>query len=89
MTVKVNFEYKMEYFLKTWSDLNIKGLGFWQVSEEELAYEFYDSEYTDFKEFLNFYFTDFSGLNLDNIVLTVDEKDLKRLENKVKQYNEN
>lgn len=86
MTVKVKFEYKMEYNLKTWSDLEVYGTGFWQVDEEELAQEFNDSEYTDFKEFLDFYFTDFKGLDLDNIVLTVDEDDLKRLENEVKMY---
>ena len=86
MTVKVNFEYKMEYFIKTWSDLEVSGTGFWQVNEEELAQEFDDSEYEDFKEFLDFYFTDFNGLDLDNIVLTVDEDDLKRLENEVRMY---
>ena len=86
MTVKVKFEYKMEYFMKTWSDLEVNGSGFWQVNEEELAWEFNDSGYTDFKEFLDFYFTDFTGLDLDNIVLTVDEDDLKRLENEVRMY---
>ena len=86
MTVRVKFEYKMEYYLKTWSDLEVNGSGFWQVNEEELAKEFDDSEYEDFKEFLNFYFTDFKGLDLDNIVLTVDEDDLKRLENEVRMY---
>ena len=86
MTVRVKFEYKMEYYLKTWSDLEVNGSGFWQVNEEELAQEFEDSEYTDFKKFLDFYFTDFSGLDLDNIVLTVDEDDLKRLENEVRMY---
>ena len=86
MTVRVKFEYKMEYYLKTWSDLEVNGSGFWQVNEEELAKEFDDSEYEDFKEFLNFYFTDFKGLDLDNIVLTVDEDDLKLLENEVRMY---
>ena len=86
MTVRVKFEYKMEYYLKTWSDLEVNGSGFWQVNEEELAKEFDDSEYEDFKEFLDFYFTDFKGLDLDNIVLTVDEDDLKRLENEVRMY---
>ena len=86
MTVKVKFEYKMEYFLKTWSDLKVNGTGFWQVNEEELAWEFNDSGYTDFKEFLDFYFTDFTGLDLDNIVLIIDEDDLKRLENEVRMY---
>lgn len=86
MTVKVKFEYKTEYFMKTWSDLALNGSGFWQVNEEELAWEFNDSGYTDFKEFLDFYFTDFTGLDLDNIVLTVDEDDLKRLENEVRMY---
>ena len=86
MTVRVKFEYKMEYYLKTWSDLEVNGSGFWQVNEEELAKEFDDSEYENFKEFLDFYFTDFKGLDLDNIVLTVDEDDLKRLENEVRMY---
>ena len=86
MTVRVKFEYKMEYFMRTWSDLEVNGSGFWQVNEEELAKEFDDSEYEDFKEFLDFYFTDFKGLDLDNIVLTVDEDDLKRLENEVRMY---
>ena len=86
MTVRVKFEYKMEYYLKTWSYLEVNGSGFWQVNEEELAKEFDDSEYEDFKEFLDFYFTDFKGLDLDNIVLTVDEDDLKRLENEVRMY---
>lgn len=86
MTVKVKFEYKMEYFLKTWSNLEVNGTGFWQVDESELAEEFDDSEYEDFKEFLDFYFTDFTGLDLDDIVLTVDEDDLKRLENEVRMY---
>ena len=86
MTVKVKFEYKMEYFLKTWSDLAVNGTGFWQVNEGDLAWEFNDSGYTDFKEFLDFYFTDFKGLDLDNIVLTVDEDDLKRLEKEVRMY---
>lgn len=86
MTVKVKFEYKMEYILKTWSNLEVNGAGFWQVNEEELAEEFNDSGYIDFKEFLDFYFTDFTGLDLDNIVLTVDKDDLKRLENEVKMY---
>ena len=86
MTVKVKFEYKMEYFMKTWSDLEINGTGFWQVDESELAEEFDNSKYENFKEFLDFYFTDFKGLDLDNIVLTVDEDDLKRLENEVRMY---
>ena len=77
---------KMEYYLKTWSDLEVSGSGFWQVNEEELAREFGDSEYENFKEFLDVYFTDFKGLDLDNIVLTVDEDDLKRLENEVRMY---
>ena len=86
MTVRVKFEYKMEYYLKTWSDLEVSGSGFWQVNEEELAREFDDSEFENFKEFLDVYFTDFKGLDLDNIVLTVDEDDLKRLENEVRMY---
>ena len=86
MTVKVKFEYKMEYLLKTWSNLEVNGTGFWQVDEEELAGEFNDSGYTDFKEFLDSYFTDFNGLDLDIIVLTVDEDDLKCLENEVRMY---
>lgn len=86
MTVRVKFEYKMEYYLKTWSDLEVSGSGFWQVNEEELAREFGDSDFENFKEFLDVYFTDFKGLDLDNIVLTVDEYDLKRLENEVRMY---
>lgn len=86
MIVKVNFKYDMEFYMKTWSELNIEGTGFWTVNEEELAEEFYDSEYNNFKEFLDIYFTDFRGLDLDNIVLTVDEDDLKRLENEVRMY---
>lgn len=86
MTVRVKFEYKMEYFMKTWSDLEVSGSGFWQVNEEELAQEFDDSDFENFKEFLDVYFTDFKGLDLDNIVLTVDEYDLKRLENEVRMY---
>lgn len=86
MTVKVKFEYKMEYFLKTWSNLEVNGTGFWQVNESELAEEFDDSEYENFKEFLDVYFTDYKGLDLDNIVLTVDEDDLKHLENEVRMY---
>ena len=86
MTVKVKFKYQMEYCLKTWSDLEVNGTGFWQVNEEELAREFSNSKYENFKEFLDFYFTDFKGLDLDNIVLTVDEDDLKRLENEVRMY---
>lgn len=86
MTVRVKFEYKMEYFMKTWSDLEVSGSGFWQVNEEELAREFDDSNFENFKEFLDVYFTDFKGLDLDNIVLTVDEYDLKRLENEVRMY---
>lgn len=86
MTVRVKFEYKMEYFMKTWSDLEVNGSGFWQVNEEELAREFDDSDFENFKEFLDVYFTDFKGLDLDNIVLTVDEYDLKRLENEVRMY---
>lgn len=86
MTVRVKFEYKMEYFMKTWSDLEVSGSGFWQVNEEELAREFDDSDFENFKEFLDVYFTDFKGLDLDNIVLTVDEYDLKRLENEVRMY---
>ena len=86
MTVKVKFEYKMEYFMKTWSDLAINGTGFWQVNEEELAWEFADSKYEDFRKFLEEYFVSFSGLDLGDIVLTVDEDDLKRLENEVRMY---
>jgi hypothetical protein len=86
MTVKVKFEYKMEYFMKTWSDLEVSGAGFWEVNEGDLAEEFGESDFDDFKEFLDFYFTDFKGLDLDNIVLTVDEDDLKRLENEVRMY---
>lgn len=86
MTVRVKFEYKMEYFMKIWSDLEVSGTGFWRVDEEELAHEFNDSEYEDFKEFLDSYFTDFKGLDLDNIILTVDEDDLKCLENEVRTY---
>ena len=86
MTVRVKFEYKMEYFMRTQSDLEVNGSGFWQVNEEELAKEFDESDFDDFKEFLDFYFTDFKGLDLDNIVLTVDEDDLKRLENEVRMY---
>lgn len=86
MTVRVKFEYKMEYFLKIWSDLEVSGTGFWRVDEEELAREFNNSEYEDFKEFLDSYFTDFKGLDLDNIILTVDEDDLKCLENEVRTY---
>jgi hypothetical protein len=86
MTVRVKFEYKMEYFMKTWSDLAINGTGFWQVNEEELAWEFADSKYEDFKKFLEKYFVSFSGLDLGDIVLTVDEDDLKRLENEVRMY---
>ena len=86
MIVKVNFKYDMEFYMKTWSELNIEGTGFWTVNEEELAEEFHDSEYNNFKEFLDVYFTDFRGLDLDDIVLTVDEDDLKRLENEVRMY---
>lgn len=86
MTVRVKFEYKMEYFMKIWSDLEVSGTGFWRVDEEELAREFNNSEYEDFKEFLDSYFTDFKGLDLDNIILTVDEDDLKCLENEVRTY---
>lgn len=86
MTVKVKFEYKMEYINKTWSDLAINGSGFWQVNEEDLAWEFNDSDFDNFKEFLEDYFVSFSGLDLGDIVLTVDEDDLKRLENEVRMY---
>jgi hypothetical protein len=86
MTVKVNFEYKMEFFMKTWSDLAVNGSGFWQVNEEEFAWEFSDSKYEDFKKFLEEYFVSFSGLDLGDIVLTVDEDDLKRLEDEVRMY---
>lgn len=86
MTVKVKFEYKMEFYMKTWSDLAINGTGFWQVNEEELAWEFNDSDFSDFKKFLENYFVSFNGLDLDNIILTVDEDDLKQLENEVRMY---
>ena len=87
MTVRVNFKYDMEFYMKTWSELNIKGTGFWEVDEEQLAEEFHDSEYDDFKEFLEFYFKDFSGLDLDDsIELTVNEDDFKKLENEMKYY---
>ena len=86
MTVKVKFEYQMEYINKTWSDLTIKGSGFWQVNEEDLAWEFNDSDFDNFKEFLEDYFVSFKGLDLDDIILTVDEDDFKRLENEVRMY---
>ena len=76
----------MVFYLKTWSDLVVNGSGFWQVNEEELAWEFADSKYEDFKKFLDNYFVSFSGLDLEYIVLTVDEDDLKRLEDEVRMY---
>lgn len=76
----------MEYLMKTWSNLSIEGTGFWKVDEGDLALEFFNSEYKDFKEFLDFYFIDFSGLDLGNIVLNVEEEDLIRLENEIKLY---
>lgn len=86
MIVRVKFQYEMEYWMKTWSNLSVEGNGFWTVNEDELAIEFSESEYTDFKEFLNFYFKDFSGLDLDNINLSINEEDLKYLEEEIKSY---
>ena len=80
----------MEYFMKTQSELSVEGSGFWTVNVEELFEEFYESEYNNLKEFLDFYFTDFSGLDLGDIVLTIDEEDLEKLESEYNYYyNEN
>ena len=90
MILKVKFKYEMEYVLKTWSELCIEGSGFWRVNTDELCEEFNNSEYNNFKEFLDFYFTDFSGLDLGDRVLTIDEEDLKKLESEYNYYyNEN
>ena len=90
MKLSVKFKYEMEYFMKTWSELSVEGTGFWRVNTEELFEEFNDSEYDNIKEFLDFYFTDFSGLDLGDIVLTIDEEDLEKLESEYNYYyNEN
>lgn len=87
MILKVKFKYEMEYFMKTWSELSVEGTGFWRVNTEELFEEFNDSKYDNLKEFLDFYF--FSGLDLGDIVLTIDEEDLEKLESEYNYYNEN
>lgn len=90
MTVRVSFEYKMVYYLKTWSNLDVKGEGTWQVCAEDLATEFSESIFETFDEFLDEYFHSFIGLDLDSaLIIHVNKEDFAKLEQEVKEYLEN
>lgn len=90
MTVRVYWKFEMEYYLKTRSNLDVKGEGTWQVCVEELATEFSESGFETFDEFLDEYFHGFIGLNLDSALLIhINEIDFIKLEQEVKEYLEN
>lgn len=90
MTVRVDWKFEMEYYLRTWSNLDVKGEGTWQVCVEDLATEFSESDFKTFDEFLDEYFHSFRGLDLDSALLIhVDEEDFAKLEQEVKGYLEN
>lgn len=90
MTVRVDWKFKMQYFLKTWSNLDVKGEGTWQVCVEDLATEFSESNFETFDEFLDEYFHSFIGLDLDSaLIIHVDEEDFAKLEQEVKNNLEN
>lgn len=55
MKIRFDYNYQMKYLLKTWSNLDIKGKGEWDVNVHELSEEFCISN-LEFNDFLKEYF---------------------------------
>lgn len=89
MRIRFEYNYNMEFFFRTHSEITIKGNGIWDVDEEELALEYDNSEIENFEEFCLKYFYDelLDDLNDDSIKFNLD--DLKLLENYCNETNRN
>lgn len=86
MKIRFDYEYQMEYILKTWSDLHIKGEGEWNVNVYELSEEFCTSD-LEFDDFLREYFQE--ELNIEGEVV-FNKEDIKVLSEYCIEYkNEN
>ena len=80
MIIRFEYNYDMEYWYKTYSNISIKGQGEWDVAEDELSLEYSKSKYKDFKYFIEDYFD--RELDIDPDYIHFNEEDL----NKLKKY---
>ena len=77
MRIRFEYNYKMEYCLTTYSYMFIKGLGEWNVAEDELSIEYSKSKCKDFKYFIEDYFD--GELDIDSDCIHFNEEDLNEL----------
>lgn len=67
MIIRFEYNYNMEYWYKTYSNMSIKGQGEWNVDEDELSLEYSKSNCEDFEDFINNYFDRELDINPDYI----------------------
>ena len=78
MNIRFKYKYECEFYLKTHSEIVIKGIGQWEVNEDDFAYEFQLNPEENFIEFCKNYFWYQLDVDPDNIEFNLD--DLKQLE---------
>ena len=85
MKIKFDYNYSMEFCLRTYSVLSIKGKGEWNVDEDELIEEWNPKEH-DIIDFIKEYFWMTLDVNPDSIIF--DKEDLDELVKYMKMYKE-
>ena len=87
--MKIRFKYtkSVEYFLKTYSTIDIEGEGTWNVDEYELADEFSNSNCDDLDTFLDDYF--WRNLDLDYNDCIVNDVDYQLLSDYIETFKNN
>lgn len=84
MRIRFEYNYNMEYYLKTVSFITIKGQGVWDVAEYNLASEYINSDFENVKEFcLNYFYTE---LDIDDHSIEFNKTDLQELEEYFEEY---
>ena len=78
MYIRFKYKYECEFYLKTHSEIVIKGIGQWEVNEDDFAYEVQLNPEENFIEFCKNYFWYQLDVDPDNIEFNLD--DLKQLE---------
>lgn len=87
MTIRFKYTKCVEYFLKTYSTLDIEGEGIWNVDEYELAKEFSNSECDDLDAFLIEYFWRYLDIEYDDCV--INDEDYKLLSDYIEMFKNN
>lgn len=81
MRIRFEYNYNMEYYFHTYSELTINGSGIWDLDEQNFASEVYSNKKDDetFEEYCLNYFD--NELNLYDNSIKFNLEDLKQLEN--------